>query len=542
MHDVTSNRSFLFWTCFIALVTTAFAFMLRIQLMPTWEEAFALDKTQAGTIFGAGLWPFGVSIVLFSLVIDRVGYGKALGFAFVCFVLFAVLTIFANGFEMLYWGSVIGALGAGAVEAAINPLIATVYSDQKTKWLNILHAGWPGGLVVTGIVVLVIGDALSWQLKIALILVPSIVFALMMLRVKFPTSERVLAGVSYRAMLSEVGWAGAFIVALMIVMELTSNVLGIEQLQNLTAQVVIAAGIAAIYGIYITDDDGNGLEAILRSFGRPMYVFLLLVMLLLATTELGTDAWVKDLLKPVMQDSIGIDSGWVLVYTAGIMMTLRFCCGPLVETFKPLGTLAISAALAAWGIYWLSSLSGSDATASATVIAIAATIYGVGQTFFWPTTLGVVSEQFPKGGAMTINIIAGVGMLGVGVLGGAWLGNVQDRSIVASLHEQAPSISSRYITDEKQSLFGSYNALAPDAKERAADHLFEMEFTIGDGDDARRETKTVAASEVIERAQRDGKSAALHEVAILPVIMFCCYIGLMLYFRSRGGYKPVLLE
>ena len=143
---------------------------------------------------------------------------------------------------------------------------------------------------------------------------------------------------------------------------------------------------------------------------------------------------------------------------------------------------------------------------------------------------------------MTINIIAGVGMLGVGVLGGAWLGNVQDRSIVASLHEQAPSISSRYITDEKQSLFGSYNALAPDAKELAAEHLFEMEYTIGDGDDARRETKTVAVSEVIERAQRDGKSAALHEVAILPVIMFCCYIGLMLYFRSRGGYKPVLLE
>jgi len=368
-----------------------------------------------------------------------------------------------------------------------------------------------------------------------------------MLRLKFPTSERVMAGVSYRAMLKEVGWAGAFIVALMIVMELTANVLGISQLQNFTAQVCIAAGIAAIYGIYITDEDGEGLDAILRSFGRPMYVFLLLVMLLLATTELGTDAWVKDLLKPVMESSIGIDSGWILVYTAAIMMTLRFCCGPLIAVFKPLGTLAISAALAAVGIYWLSYVSDSDVTASATIIIIAATIYGVGQTFFWPTTLGFVSEQFPRGGAMTINIIAGVGMLGVGVLGGAWLGNVQDRAIVATLQEQAPAISRQYITDTKQSLFGSYNALAPDAKEMAAEHMFEMEYTImvrtlGGERNTKTKTKKISALSVIEIAEREGKSAALHEVAILPVIMFSCYIGLMLYFRSRGGYKPVVLE
>jgi hypothetical protein len=420
---------------------------------------------------------------------------------------------------MLYWASVLGALGAGAVEAAINPLIATVYADKKTKWLNILHAGWPGGLVITGIVVLVIGDALGWQLKIALILVPTVIFGLMMLRLKFPTSERVMAGVSYRAMLSEVGWAGAFIVSLMVVMELTTNVLGITQLQNFTAQICIAAGIAALYGIYITDDRGDGLEAIMRSFGRPMYVFLLFVMLLLATTELGTDAWVKDLLKPVMETSIGIDSGWVLVYTAGIMMTLRFLCGPLVGAFKPLGTLALSAAFAAWGIYWLAYLSGADIEAGAAVIIIAATIYAIGQTFFWPTTLGLVSERFPRGGAMTINLIAGVGMLGVGVLGNAWLGNVQDRAVVSTLQIEAPGIAQQYITDEKQSLFGSYHALSSNAVDHAGHH-----------------------AEHIEYAQEEGKSVALRTVAILPVIMFCCYIGLMLYFRSRGGYQPIVLE
>ena len=83
MNSMTSSqRTMLFWACFVALVATAFAFMLRMMIMPEWEAAFGLDKTQVGTIFGAGLWPFGVSIVLFSLIIDKVGYGKAMIFAF----------------------------------------------------------------------------------------------------------------------------------------------------------------------------------------------------------------------------------------------------------------------------------------------------------------------------------------------------------------------------------------------------------------------------------------------------------------------------
>ncbi len=508
MNTLTSSqRTMLFWACFVALVATAFAFMLRMMIMPEWEAAFGLDKTQVGTIFGAGLWPFGVSIVLFSLIIDKVGYGKAMVFAFACHVTFAFMTIFADGFGMLYWGSVVGALGAGTVEAVINPLIATIYRDNKTTWLNILHAGWPGGLVLTGIVVLGISDSMTWQWKIGLILIPTAAYGILMLASVFPASERVTAGVSYREMLAEVGWGGAFIVSLIIVMELTSNVLGIEALKNFWWQLGIAIVISGIYGAYA------------RSFGRPIYVFLLLVMLLLATTELGTDAWIKDLLGPAINDSLGIDGGWALVYTASIMMVLRFCCGPIVQTLKPLGVLAISAALAAIGIYWLSMLSAPGATVGATVIILAATIYGLGQTFFWPTTLGFVSERFPRGGAMTINVIAGVGMLGVGVLGAAWLGNVQDRSVVQAVSEHSESLHTKYVTDEKDSLFGSYAALSPEASMATGEEL-----------------------EAIDKAVRHGKSTALAKVAILPVIMFGCYIGLILYFRSRGGYQPVRLE
>jgi hypothetical protein len=304
-----------------------------------------------------------------------------------------------------------------------------------------------------------------------------------------------------------VGWGGAFIVALMIAMELTSNVLGIASLQNIWAQLTIAIVCAALYGIYA------------RSFGRPMFVFLLIVMLLLATTELGTDGWIKQLMEPAMADTFGIDSGWVLVYTATIMMVLRFTCGPIIGALSPLGVLAASAFTVTIGIYWLSIL-GGDPSSGAAVIFIAATIYGVGQTFFWPTTLGVVSEQFPRGGAMTINVIAGVGMLGVGVLGGPWLGNMQDTSVTAALEAENPTVYAAYVSEEKASVFGMHVGLDAAKVEAASD-----------------EDKAV-----LEPAIVAGKMDALRKVAVLPILMLLAYIGLIFYFRSRGGYKPVEVD
>src|SRR5690606_16833035 len=104
-----------------------------------------------GIINGVGLYPFAISIILLSLIIDRIGYGTGMAFAFGCHFLSSVLTIFAGSFQTLYLATFIFALGNGAVEAVINPVVATLYKDNKTHWLNILHAGWPGGLVLAGL-------------------------------------------------------------------------------------------------------------------------------------------------------------------------------------------------------------------------------------------------------------------------------------------------------------------------------------------------------------------------------------------------------
>src|ERR1700753_2438158 len=123
------NDTVLFWACFTAIVATAFGFVVRTQIIEDWGRQFSLSKTQQGEIFGVGLWPFAISIVLFSLIIDRIGYGKAMVFAFVCHVGSAILTILApfiagndpiRGYWTLYVATFIVALGNGTVEAVTN--------------------------------------------------------------------------------------------------------------------------------------------------------------------------------------------------------------------------------------------------------------------------------------------------------------------------------------------------------------------------------------------------------------------------------------
>ncbi len=488
----------LFWCCFIALITTSFGFIVRVFSIADWGREFGLTATQQGEIFGVGLWPFAISIVLFSLIIDRIGYKTALGFAFVCHVLSVVLTLMAKNYWSLYWATFICALGNGTVEAVINPVVATMFSKDKAKWLNILHAGWPGGLTLAGVIAIAMTGS-TWQTKVLLILIPAVVYGLMMLKVKFPVNERVAAGIPYLDMLKEAGALGILIVSYLIFMELGR---------------VFSWPAAVKWGLIIVST--GGFMAYTKSLGRPLFVILLLVMLPLATTELGTDSWVTSLMGPEM-GRIGLNAGWVLVYTSLIMTILRFFAGPIIHKLTPLGLLMLSSMLAALGLVFLSKAAGIGVLA-------AATLYGVGKTFFWPTMLAVVSERFPKGGALTLNATGGVGMLGVGVVGAVFLGAIQDSSIdkgIAAYDQKSgTALYSTYVTQEKTSVFGAYKAVDQAKLDAAPDQ------------------DKAAIGEAIAVSKKD----ALRRVAVFPLLMFVSYLAIFLYFRSKGGYKPVDLS
>jgi len=510
------NDKLVFWGCFVALITTAFAFITRAFMVNDpglWPKTFGLDTVQGQELFNAGIWPFAISIILFSLIIDKIGYRVAMLFSFVCYALYALLAFKAYGtvnaeglegealkdaqkqaYQFLYWGSIILGLGNGTVEAYINPVVATMFNREKTKWLNILHAGWPGGLVLGGLITIMLGAKVAedWRVLIVIIAIPAIIFLVMLIKARFPVNERVAAGATYREMLGEFGAIGAAIAGFLIMKELG----GVFGWTNLMVIAIVAVLVVA-YGFYC------------KSPGRPMMIFLCIVMFPLATTELGTDGAITGIMQEPLQ-AAGQNPLWVLIYTSAIMTVLRFFAGPIIHKLTPLGLLATCAGLAMVGLMLLS------VTTTLVAIFAAATLYGIGKTFFWPTTLGVVSEQFPKGGALTLNAIAGIGMLSVGIVGGPLIGAMQEKSMETALENEMAGTYAK-ISEERSYFLGKYNAVVDDKVKDLPE----------------------ADGEKVGDVSKGAKQGALAKVAIFPAIMLACYIGLIMYFKSRGGYKAV---
>jgi hypothetical protein len=153
------------------------------------------------------------------------------------------------------------------------------------------------------------------------------------------------------------------------------------------------------------------------------------------------------------------------------------------------------------------------------IIFAAATLYGIGKTFFWPTMLGLASEQCPKGGALTLNALGGIGMLAVGILGAPFIGYLQEQSATAKLQSSSPALYETVTKDGKY-LISQYKAIDQDKVAALGDE---------------------PSKSAVETAITTGKFSALGKMALFPTFMLACYLGLIAYFKSKGGYKPVQL-
>lgn len=488
------SRKKIFWACFVALVATSFVFGVRANVIGDLAVKFDLSEAQKGTILGVGLWPFAISIVIFSLIIDKIGYKTAAIIAVVCHVASLLLTIFSTGYQSLYWATFLVAIANGIVEAFINPVVATVFRENKAKWLNILHAGWPAGLALGALFTVFLGG-LDWQVKYGMCFIPVVIYTILILPCKFPPNERVAAGIPYRTMLSEVGGVGFFIIGWLMTM-------GIAQMAGAQLHWTVPMAIALLTAI------GAGLYT--KSFGSWMFLLILLTMGPLATTELGTDSWMPDLLGAELSP---IGATWVFIYVSVIMTIMRFYAGPIVHRFSPIGLLVISCAIAIVGLLFLSK-------AVAFMVVVAATVYAIGKTFLWSTTLGMVAERFPKGGALTLNGVSAVGVLGMGIIGTPFMGVLQDREVDTQLAANNQAIYEQISGEPRQTIFGEVPSIDMDAI-AALPQAAQGELTS------------------IQKASKKGSFA---KVAILPGFMLVCYLILFFYFKSRGGYKPIDLH
>jgi MFS family permease len=306
-----TNARRLFLASCVALIATAMTFAIRGDIMGDFERDFALSKTEVGWIAGAAFWGFGLSILLGGPLCDLLGMGTLMRLAAAGHILGTLATIAAAsiaaalpfvdavgrrisadsspGFGVLFAATLIIGIANGLVEAAINPLVATIYSNDKTRKLVTLHAWFPGGIVIGGVLSFMLTQAgAGWQTKMLLILVPSAIYAVMFAGQRFPATEREAAGVPFGDMF--------------------------------------------------------------REMLRPLFVVIWICMWLTAATELGPGQWMSNIFNDVMQSSAqaGI---LVLVWVNGIMYLIRQFLANAAHRVSPVALIAMTAVPAAVGLY-----------------------------------------------------------------------------------------------------------------------------------------------------------------------------------------------
>jgi MFS family permease len=295
----TINRKQLFIASCLALLVTSLSFGIRAGLLNTWGHEFALSQEQIGIITSTAFWGFPLAIIIGGMVVDVIGMKKLLVAAFVFHLLGIVLTIFATGFWSLFISTLLIGLGNGTVEAACNPLVASLYTDRKTAKLNHFHLWFPGGIVIGTLIVRFFGVEVSgttfldnWKWLVAVMLIPTFVYGFLFLRLKFPVTERVASGVTSKQMY--------------------------------------------------------------QSLLTPLFLVMILLMFGTAITELFTGQWIDLLLRNVTDNAI-----LLLTVTTGVMVVGRAFAEPVVHRFSPSGVLLISAILAALGLYILGHSTGT---------------------------------------------------------------------------------------------------------------------------------------------------------------------------------------
>lgn len=386
----------------------------------------ANSAAMVGGALGATFTGFALTLLFGSALVDLIGMKRMLLLSALGYILgsLGLLLAFFNptssSIEMIVLCSLLlTGLGWGAVEAASNPMVASLYPEEKTHRLNILHSWWPAGIVVGGLLGVGISLAgLPWAINVLILMIPAIALAWMVATSTFPVTERVAAGVSYKGMFGEL-------------------------------------------------------------IKRPLFWVFWACMWLTAAAELAPGQWVDITLSNI----VGMPGILILVYVSGLMFVMRHFAGPIVERISSVGLMFMSCLFAGIGLYLL-SLANSPALAFA-----AATVWGVGVCYMWPTTLAIVSERFPRGGAMAMGLM--------GFAGG---------------------MSIQFVLPQMGAIFDS-------AKAEAAGGVAKL---------------ATLSPDALEEVVRYASVESFQSVAIIPLILLPVF-GLIWFFDRKKGHQPEVI-
>ncbi len=340
----------------MSIFTIGLGFAVRANIAPNLQGEIydkidlARSAAMVGEALGVTFTGFALTLLFGSALVDLIGMKRmlllsALGYVVGSLGLFMATTLpVGPAVEAVVLASLLlTGLGWGAVEAAANPMVAALYPEEKTHRLNVLHAWWPAGIVVGGLLGVAIAHfSLPWELNLAVLMLPALALAVMVGSATFPVTERVAAGVSYADMLSEL-------------------------------------------------------------VRRPMFWVFWACMFLTAAAELAPGQWVNISLSNI----VGMQGILLLVYVSALMFVMRHFAGPIVARISSVGLMFVSCLAAGIGLYLL-SIADSPVPAFA-----AATVWGIGVCYMWPTMLAIVSERFPRGGAMAMGLMGFAGGMSI---------------------------------------------------------------------------------------------------------------------------------
>jgi MFS family permease len=432
-HAIDRHQEFdkrkLFILAVIACTTNSISFSLRTSIAGDVQKAFfdPIDPVHSASLLGSALGiaflGFAFTVAFGSSLLDFLGMRNILIACSLSFVSGTLLTIFADSiahgaaiYNVVWLGMLLSGIGWGCSEAVINPLTTTLYPDDKTHRLNVLHAWWPAGNVIGGLLGLAIGAlGMSWRIKFAIVLIPALAILVLLVGSKFPKTERAAAGIPAGEMFKE-----AF---------------------------------------------------------RPAFLIWFFAMFLTAASELAPGQWVD----MALTRTVHMQGIWLLIYVSGIMFVMRHFAGTMVHKLSSVGLLWVSCLLASLGLLALSVAN------SPLMGFLAATVWGVGVCYMWPTMLAAASERFPRGGAFLMGLIGFAGCLSI-----------------------------YFVLPQMGAIFDA-------AKIKAAGGEEAFKLLTGD-----------ALNDVLVQAS----TASFRIVAILPAVLLLVFGAVWLNDRSKGGFKP----
>lgn len=256
------NASRLFTASCAALIVTAMSFALRGGATGDWITQFNLTNEQVGWVNGTAFWGFTLAMMFGGPLVDVLGFRRILGVAFVGHLAGILLTIFAWDFWSLFGGTLLFGIANGSVEAACNPLVATLYPKDQTTKLNHFHVWFPGGIVIGGLIAFLFAKAgLGWKAQFATMLLPLVAYGFMFLGQDMPKTERVQRGESTGSMFLACLAPGFLLMVVCMLMTASTELGSGQWIPNILSHAGVS-GILVLVWI-------NGLMAVGRAFAGP---------------------------------------------------------------------------------------------------------------------------------------------------------------------------------------------------------------------------------------------------------------------------------